>query len=122
MAYRDDERYGLMAAPLHFHGPAMLRGIAAADALAVVPPGGAQRGNELELLELPWPAGWSAGWTPGRCADGLERLGGALGSLRPEAAGGSVRAAGPAGQPLGTACRMVITRSVSSRVAACGSV
>lgn len=64
VAYRDDERYGLMAAPLHFHGPAMLRGIAAADALAVVPPGGAQRGNELELLELPWPAGWSAGWTP----------------------------------------------------------
>ncbi|MFD5733672.1 molybdopterin molybdotransferase MoeA [Streptomyces sioyaensis] len=64
VAYRDDERYGLMAAPLHFHGPAMLRGIAAADALAVVPPGGAKRGNELELLELPWPAGWSAGWAP----------------------------------------------------------
>ncbi|WP_433857229.1 molybdopterin molybdotransferase MoeA [Streptomyces kronopolitis] len=64
VAYRDDERYGLMAAPLHFHGPAMLRGIAAADALAVVPPGGARRGDELELLELPWPAGWSAGWTP----------------------------------------------------------
>lgn len=64
VAYRDDERYGLMAAPLRFHGPAMLRGIAAADALAVVPPGGAQRGDELELLELPWPAGWSAGWTP----------------------------------------------------------
>lgn len=65
VAYRDDERYGLMAAPLHFHGPAMLRGIATADALAVVPPGGAERGAELELLELPWSAGWSAGWTPG---------------------------------------------------------
>ena len=29
------------AVPLHYNGPAMLRGIAAADALAVVPPGGA---------------------------------------------------------------------------------
>ncbi|MFI9150909.1 molybdopterin molybdotransferase MoeA [Streptomyces sp. NPDC053367] len=42
------------AVPLHYNGPAMLRGIAAADALAVVPPGGAQRGQETELLELPW--------------------------------------------------------------------
>lgn len=65
VAYREDERHGLMAAPLHFHGPAMLRGIAAADALAVVPPGGAERGTELELLELPWSAGPSAGWSPG---------------------------------------------------------
>jgi molybdopterin molybdotransferase len=32
----------------------MLRGIAAADALAVVPPGGARPGQELELLDLPW--------------------------------------------------------------------
>ncbi|MGW7485405.1 molybdopterin molybdotransferase MoeA [Streptomyces sp. NPDC054786] len=63
VVYRDDERHGLMAAPLHFHGPAMLRGIAAADALAVVPPGGAERGTELELLELPWSAGSSAGWS-----------------------------------------------------------
>ncbi|MFG2528483.1 molybdopterin molybdotransferase MoeA [Streptomyces sp. NPDC048516] len=65
VAYREDERHGLTAAPLHFHGPAMLRGIAAADALAVVPPGGAERGTELELLELPWSAGSSAGWSPG---------------------------------------------------------
>lgn len=65
VAYREDERHGLMAAPLRFHGPAMLRGIAAADALAVVPPGGAERGTELELLELPWSAGASAGWSPG---------------------------------------------------------
>ncbi|MFI1303736.1 molybdopterin molybdotransferase MoeA [Streptomyces sioyaensis] len=64
VAYGDDERYGLTAAPLHFRGPAMLRGIAAADALAVVPPGGAKRGNGVELLELPWSAGWSAGWAP----------------------------------------------------------
>ncbi|BDH08877.1 molybdopterin molybdotransferase MoeA [Streptomyces hygroscopicus] len=67
VAYREDARHGLTAAPLHFHGPAMLRGIAAADALAVVPPGGAERGTELELLELPWSAGWSpvssTGWT-----------------------------------------------------------
>ncbi|GAB7032331.1 molybdopterin-binding protein [Streptomyces sp. NPDC021749] len=69
VAYRDDERYGLMAEPLHFHGPAMLRGIAAADALAVVPPGGAQRGTELELLELPWSAGWSAGGPEDRAGD-----------------------------------------------------
>ncbi|MFJ8675374.1 molybdopterin molybdotransferase MoeA [Streptomyces sp. NPDC093589] len=59
VAYRDDDRDGLTAAPLHFNGPAMLRGIAAADALAVVPPGGAGRGAEVELLELPWSAGWS---------------------------------------------------------------
>ncbi|MEU6666981.1 molybdopterin molybdotransferase MoeA [Streptomyces sp. NPDC046727] len=42
------------ALPLHYNGPAMLRGIAAADALAVVPPGGARQGEETELLDLPW--------------------------------------------------------------------
>ncbi|MFJ3823045.1 molybdopterin molybdotransferase MoeA [Streptomyces nodosus] len=42
------------AVPLHYSGPAMLRGIAAADALAVVPPAGARPGQELELLHLPW--------------------------------------------------------------------
>ncbi|MGW2031432.1 molybdopterin molybdotransferase MoeA [Streptomyces sp. NPDC001356] len=42
------------AMPLHYNGPAMLRGIAAADALAVVPPGGALQGEEAELLDLPW--------------------------------------------------------------------
>jgi molybdopterin molybdotransferase len=40
--------------PLHYNGPAMLRGIAAADGLAVVPPGGARAGDELEVLDLPW--------------------------------------------------------------------
>ncbi|WP_326694432.1 molybdopterin molybdotransferase MoeA [Streptomyces sp. NBC_01766] len=40
--------------PLHFHGPAMLRGIAAADGLAVVPPGGARTGQMLQILDLPW--------------------------------------------------------------------
>ncbi|WP_106409539.1 molybdopterin molybdotransferase MoeA [Streptomyces odonnellii] len=42
--------------PLHFNGPAMLRGIAAADGLAVVPPSGARPGEELEVLDLPWTA------------------------------------------------------------------
>ncbi|KOV63492.1 molybdopterin molybdotransferase MoeA [Streptomyces sp. MMG1121] len=44
------------AVPLHYNGPAMLRGVAAADALAVVPPGGARQGAEAELLDLPWAA------------------------------------------------------------------
>ncbi|MGW7300839.1 molybdopterin molybdotransferase MoeA [Streptomyces sp. NPDC054829] len=42
------------AVPLHYNGPAMLRGMAAADALAVVPPGGTAAGQETELLDLPW--------------------------------------------------------------------
>ncbi|CAL9479930.1 molybdopterin molybdotransferase MoeA [Streptomyces sp. enrichment culture] len=42
------------AVPLHYNGPAMLRGVAAADALAVVLPGGARPGEETELLDLPW--------------------------------------------------------------------
>lgn len=42
--------------PLHYNGPAMLRGIAAADGLAVVPPGGARPGDVLEILDLPWAA------------------------------------------------------------------
>ncbi len=42
------------AVPLHYHGPAMLRGMAAADAVAVVPPGGARAGQETELPDLPW--------------------------------------------------------------------
>ncbi|WP_107059114.1 molybdopterin molybdotransferase MoeA, partial [Streptomyces sp. NRRL B-1347] len=42
------------AVPLHYNGPAMLRGIAVADGLAVVPPGGARRQQEVEILDLPW--------------------------------------------------------------------
>ncbi|MEV0121649.1 molybdopterin molybdotransferase MoeA [Streptomyces sp. NPDC050703] len=45
---------GEVAVPLRFNGPAMLRGVAAADGLAVVPPGGARQGQELEVLDLPW--------------------------------------------------------------------
>ncbi|MGW0374890.1 molybdopterin molybdotransferase MoeA, partial [Streptomyces coeruleorubidus] len=48
---------GDQAVPLRYNGPAMLRGIAAADALAVVPPGGARPGQEAELLDLPWASG-----------------------------------------------------------------
>lgn len=41
------------ATPLPFDGPAMLRGLATADALLVVPPGGARKGQSLEVLPLP---------------------------------------------------------------------
>ncbi|MFD7609979.1 molybdopterin molybdotransferase MoeA [Streptomyces sp. NPDC059828] len=47
-------RRGGRLVPLRYNGPAMLRGIAAAHGLAVVPPGGAKAGDELELLEIPW--------------------------------------------------------------------
>ena len=47
---------GDCAVPLHYNGPAMLRGIAGADALAVVPPGGARQGQQAELIDLPWAA------------------------------------------------------------------
>ncbi|MBB1244209.1 molybdopterin molybdenumtransferase MoeA [Streptomyces durbertensis] len=43
------------AAPLRYHGPAMLRGVAAADALAVIPPGGAPSGSHVVLLRMPSP-------------------------------------------------------------------
>ncbi|WP_425556273.1 molybdopterin molybdotransferase MoeA, partial [Kitasatospora nipponensis] len=39
--------------PLAFDGPAMLRGLALADALAVVPPGGLRVGERVELLDAP---------------------------------------------------------------------
>ncbi|WP_078510364.1 molybdopterin molybdotransferase MoeA [Streptomyces himastatinicus] len=52
VTFRYDE-----ARPLRFSGPAMLRGVAVADALAVIPPGGAGRGTEVEVLELPWSSG-----------------------------------------------------------------
>ncbi|MEU6677047.1 molybdopterin molybdotransferase MoeA [Streptomyces sp. NPDC046925] len=56
------------AVPLHYNGPAMLRGIAVADGLAVVPPGGGRQGQELEVLDLPWTlpdAGTEAGTEAG---------------------------------------------------------
>ncbi|WP_369145259.1 molybdopterin molybdotransferase MoeA [Streptomyces sp. R44] len=48
-------RHGERLVPLRYNGPAMLRGIAVADGMAVVPPGGARSGQELDVLDLPWP-------------------------------------------------------------------
>jgi molybdopterin molybdotransferase len=39
--------------PLHYIGPAMLRGLASADALVVVPPGGASAGSSVQVVDLP---------------------------------------------------------------------
>ncbi|MEV7847302.1 molybdopterin molybdotransferase MoeA [Streptomyces cyaneofuscatus] len=50
-------------APLRYNGPAMLRGIAAADGLAVVPVGGVRSGTEVEILDLPWAP--ATPWTEG---------------------------------------------------------
>lgn len=44
----DDES---AARPLHFNGPAMLRGLAAADGMAVIPPGGVRAGQETAVLD-----------------------------------------------------------------------
>ncbi|WP_372408593.1 molybdopterin molybdotransferase MoeA [Streptomyces luteireticuli] len=49
-------RGGDGARPLRFHGPAMLRGLAAADAIAVIPPGGNTPRGQVALLDLPWTA------------------------------------------------------------------
>ncbi|NGN67830.1 molybdopterin molybdotransferase MoeA, partial [Streptomyces sp. A7024] len=40
--------------PLRFSGPAMLRSLAAADALAVLPPADAEVSEAVHLLPLPW--------------------------------------------------------------------
>ncbi|MFC9795097.1 molybdopterin molybdotransferase MoeA [Streptomyces sp. NPDC127584] len=60
-------RRGGHAVPLRYNGPAMLRGIAAADGLAVVPPGGARPGQELDVLDLSWPAAEGAVPAQGAC-------------------------------------------------------
>ncbi|MFF9068189.1 molybdopterin molybdotransferase MoeA [Streptomyces sp. NPDC014891] len=60
-------RRGGRAVPLRYNGPAMLRGIAAADGLAVVPPGGARPGQELDVLDLSWPAAEEAVPAQGAC-------------------------------------------------------
>jgi molybdopterin molybdotransferase len=56
VAHRGDQDLASIptAVPLHYNGPAMLRSVAAADGLAVIPPGGARPGQELEILDLPW--------------------------------------------------------------------
>ncbi|MFF2809162.1 molybdopterin molybdotransferase MoeA [Streptomyces sp. NPDC058000] len=43
------------AEPIAFDGPAMLRGLALADGLAVVPPGGLAAGATTEVLAVPGP-------------------------------------------------------------------
>ncbi|MEU0299841.1 molybdopterin-binding protein [Streptomyces sp. NPDC006175] len=58
VVHRDDS-----VVPLHYNGPAMLRGIAAADGLAVVGPGGVRSGTEVEILDLPWAS--ASPWTEG---------------------------------------------------------
>ncbi|TGB07638.1 molybdopterin molybdotransferase MoeA [Streptomyces sp. MZ04] len=55
------------AVPLHYNGPAMLRGVAVAEGLAVVPPGGARKGQELEILDLPWAVPEAGGYATGVC-------------------------------------------------------
>ncbi|MGW5775846.1 molybdopterin molybdotransferase MoeA [Streptomyces sp. NPDC003863] len=62
VARRDDH-----LVPLHYNGPAMLRGIAVADGMAVVPPGGARSGQELDVLDLPWPPTSGAVPAQGAC-------------------------------------------------------
>jgi molybdopterin molybdotransferase len=47
------------AVPLAFDGPAMLRGLALAEGLAVVPPGGVAPGQPVEVLEVPGGANGS---------------------------------------------------------------
>jgi len=39
--------------PALFAGPGMLRGLASADVVGVVPPGGAAAGQDVEALPLP---------------------------------------------------------------------
>jgi molybdopterin molybdotransferase len=41
------------AVPLRYDGPAMLRGLALAEGLAVVPPGGVAAGAPVEVLDVP---------------------------------------------------------------------
>lgn len=57
VAFQDGTR---QVRPLRFHGPAMLRGLAAADGLAVVVPGGIPAGGSAEILETGWRGG---GWS-----------------------------------------------------------
>ena len=50
----DDTGEEAVAAPQLHHGPAMLTGLANANALAVAPPGGAVDGQVVNVLALPW--------------------------------------------------------------------
>ena len=54
MPVRVDDSDETVATPQLHHGPAMLTGLANANALAVAPPGGAVDGQIVEVLPLPW--------------------------------------------------------------------
>lgn len=43
-----------LGVPTAHQGAGMLRGLAEADALAIIPPGGALAGDRVEILPLPW--------------------------------------------------------------------
>ena len=47
-------RHGDSATPTEFWGSAMLRGIAQSDCMLVTEPGGAQAGDRVRVLALPW--------------------------------------------------------------------
>jgi molybdopterin molybdotransferase len=47
--------YG-MASPAQHAGPGMMRGLAAADGVLVVPPHGVQLGESVPAFALPWSA------------------------------------------------------------------
>ncbi|MCF3132332.1 molybdopterin molybdotransferase MoeA [Streptomyces olivochromogenes] len=49
------------AVPLRFHGPAMLRGLAGASGMAVVPPGGVRAGTRTTVLAMGWGTPGAAG-------------------------------------------------------------
>jgi molybdopterin molybdotransferase len=54
------QRVHTRAQPTAWRGSGMLRGLAAADGVLVVPPGGAEFDQAVTVLRLPWAAGFSA--------------------------------------------------------------
>lgn len=59
---------GGRAVPVEWVGPSMMRGLAAAHAVMVVPPPGLRAGEPVELLELPWFAAGGTARGSGRAA------------------------------------------------------
>lgn len=57
---RPARREGALATVTGFDGPAMLRGLADADVLLLVPPGGLAAGAHAHAIALPWRRGASA--------------------------------------------------------------
>ena len=56
--------YG-MASPAQHTGPGMMRGLAAADGVLVVPPHGVQLGEPVPAFALPWGAADAGRWSRG---------------------------------------------------------